>query len=308
MIEIEHLTKRFGSTLAVDDISFTVRPGHVTGFLGPNGAGKSTTMRMVLGLDRPTSGTAHVDGLPYADLPSPVRTVGAMLDAGQVHPRRTAHAHLTSIAETIGEGRTRVQAVLDLVGLNDKARRRVGTFSLGMRQRLGIAAALLGDPGIIVLDEPMNGLDPDGIIWVRSLLRQLADEGRTVFVSSHLMGEMAQTADHLVVVGRGRLVADVPTEQLLQGRTSTVRVRGPEPARLARVLTDAGATVEPADESALHVSGLDAAQIARLALGQQLEVHELVTERRSLEDAFLELTHDATDYRASHTTERTVTR
>jgi ABC-2 type transport system ATP-binding protein len=308
MIEIDHLTKRFGSTLAVDDISFTVRPGHVTGFLGPNGAGKSTTMRMVLGLDRPTSGTAQVDGRPFADLPSPVRTVGAMLDAGQVHPRRTAHAHLTSIAETIGEGRTRVHEVLDLVGLTDKARRRVGTFSLGMRQRLGIAAALLGDPGIIVLDEPMNGLDPDGIIWVRSLLRDLAGEGRTVFVSSHLMGEMAQTADHLVVVGRGRLVADVPTEKLLQGQTSLIRVRGPEPARLARVLTDAGATVEPDAESTLHVSDLAPAQIARVALAQRLEVHELVVERRSLEDAIHEHTHDATDYRAHHTTERTVTR
>ena len=201
-----------------------------------------------------------------------------------------------------------MQEVLDVVGLADKARSRVGTFSLGMRQRLGIAAALLGDPGVVVLDEPMNGLDPDGIIWVRSLLRRLAHEGRTVLVSSHLMGEMAQTADQLVVVGRGRLVADVPTEVLLQGRTSTVRVRGPEPDRLARVLTDAGATVEPAGESTLHVSGLEPAQIARLALEHQLEVHELVAERRSLEDAFLELTHDATDYRAHHTNERTVTR
>ena len=308
MIEIEHLSKRFGSTLAVDDITFSVRPGLVTGFLGPNGAGKSTTMRMVLGLDRPTSGTAYVDGRQYVDLRSPVRTVGAMLDAGQVHPRRTAHAHLTAIAETIGEGRTRVQQVLDLVGLSDTARRRAGTYSLGMRQRLGIAAALLGDPGIIVLDEPMNGLDPDGIIWVRSLLRRLADEGRTVFVSSHLMGEMAQTADHLVVVGRGRVVADVPTERLLSGQGSVVRVRGPEPARLTRVLTQAGAIVEAAGDSAVHVSGLDPARIARLTLDHRLEVHELVTERRSLEDAFLELTHDATDYRADHTTERTVDR
>lgn len=307
MIEIEHLTKRFGSTLAVDDISFSVRPGLVTGFLGPNGAGKSTTMRMVLGLDRPTGGTAHVNGRSYVDLPSPVRAVGAMLDAGQVHPRRTAQAHLTALAETIGEGRVRVQQVLDLVGLTEQARRRVGTFSLGMRQRLGIAAALIGDPSIIVLDEPMNGLDPDGIIWVRSLLRRLADEGRTVFVSSHLMGEMAQTADHLVVVGRGRLVADVPTDRLLSGRGSVVRVRGPEPTRLARVLGDAGGTVEPAGDSALHVSDLDPAQIARLTLDHRLEVHELVTERRSLEDAFLELTHDATDYRADHTTGRTVT-
>ncbi|HEY0643978.1 MAG TPA: AAA family ATPase, partial [Nocardioides sp.] len=195
----------------------------------------------------------------------------------------------------------------DLVGLSDKARRRVGTFSLGMRQRLGIAAALIGDPGTIVLDEPMNGLDPDGIIWVRSLLRRLADEGRTVFVSSHLMGEMAQTADHLVVVGRGRVVADVPTERLLSGQASVVRVRGPEPASLTRVLTQAGAVVEPAADSALHVSGLDAAQIARTTLAQQLEVHELVTERRSLEDVFLELTHDATDFRSDHITERTVT-
>ena len=306
MIEIEHLTKRFGSTVAVDDISFTVRPGLVTGFLGPNGAGKSTTMRMVLGLDRPTGGTAHVNGRSFVDLPSPVRAVGAMLDAGQVHPRRTAQAHLTALAETIGEGRVRVQQVLDLVGLTEQARRRVGTFSLGMRQRLGIAAALLGDPSTIILDEPMNGLDPDGIIWVRSLLRHLAREGRTVLVSSHLMGEMAQTADHLIVVGRGRLVADVATHDLLQGPSSALRVRTPDPHGLTAAVTSAGGTTDAGDDGALLVQGLGAGDLARMALAHRIEIHELVEQDRSLEEAFLELTNHTTDFRAQTSPERTV--
>jgi ABC-2 type transport system ATP-binding protein len=304
MIEVSHLSKKFSDTVAVDDVTFTVRPGLVTGFLGPNGAGKSTTMRMILGLDRPTGGWAHVQGRPYTELPSPIRTVGAMLDAGQVHPRRSALSHLRSIGATIGEGPLRAREVLDLVGLRDQGRRRVGTFSLGMRQRLGIAAALIGDPGIIVLDEPMNGLDPDGIIWVRSLLRHLATEGRTVFVSSHLMGEMAQTADRVVVVGQGRLVADMPTEALLSGQAATVSVRGPEPERLVEVIQGAGGVAERDGADHLTVRSIDPAHIARLALQNHLEVHELVMQRRSLEDAFLELTHDTTEYRAHSTTEK----
>ncbi|GAA2114426.1 ATP-binding cassette domain-containing protein [Nocardioides bigeumensis] len=306
MIEVQRLTKQFKDTLAVDDLTFSVTPGLVTGFLGPNGAGKSTTMRVIVGLDRPTSGEALVDGKSYRTLDAPLRSVGAMLDAGQVHPRRTASAHLLSLAATIGAGQGRVREVLELVGLPDQARRRVGTFSLGMRQRLGIAAALLGDPSTIILDEPMNGLDPDGIIWVRSLLRHLAREGRTVLVSSHLMGEMAQTADHLIVVGRGRLVADVATHDLLQGPSSALRVRTPDPLRLTDAVTGAGGTTDAGDEGALLIHGLTAGDLARLALAHRIEIHELVEQDRSLEEAFLELTNHTTDFRAQTSPERTV--
>ena len=298
MIEVQQLTKRYGTTLAVDDLTFTVRPGHVTGFLGPNGAGKSTTMRMILGLDHPTSGRALVAGRPYRDLPAPLRSVGALLDAGQVHPRRTAQGHLRSLAATLGEGPRRVQSVLDTVGLGDAGRRRVGTFSLGMRQRLGVAAALLGDPEVVILDEPVNGLDPEGVIWIRTFMRALAAEGRTVLVSSHLMSEMAQTADHLLVVGRGRLVADVPTDTLLRGAEPAVRVVSPRPDDVWRVLEPAGASLAARDGNELLIEGLGADVVARLALAHGLELHELVTHRRSLESAYLELTQDSVDYRS----------
>ncbi len=298
MIEVQQLTKRYRTTLAVDDLTFTVRPGHVTGFLGPNGAGKSTTMRMILGLDHPTSGQALVLGRPYQDLPAPLRSVGALLDAGQVHPRRSAQGHLRSLAATLGEGSRRVQFVLDTVGLGDAGGRRVGTFSLGMRQRLGVAAAILGDPEVVILDEPVNGLDPEGVIWIRTFMRGLAAEGRTVLVSSHLMSEMAQTADHLLVVGRGRLVADVPTDTLLRGAEPAVRVVSPTPDDVWRVLELAGADLAARDGNELLVEGLGAEVVARLALAHGLELHELVTHRRSLESAYLELTHDSVDYRS----------
>ena len=308
MIDVQQLTKRYGATLAVDDLTFTVRPGHVTGFLGPNGAGTSTTMRMILGLDHPTSGRALVAGRPYQGLTAPLRSVGALLDAGQVHPRRTARGHLRSLAATIGEGSRRVQSVLDAVGLGDTGSRRVGTFSLGMRQRLGVAAALLGDPGIVILDEPVNGLDPEGVIWIRTFVRALAAEGRTVLVSSHLMGEMAQTADHLLVVGRGRLVADVPTETLLRGTEPSIRVVSPRPDDLWRLLERAGARLAARDGNQLLVEGLTADVVARrLALAHQLEIHELVTHQRSLESAYLELTHDSVDYRSRPTPDQKAT-
>jgi len=298
MIEIQQLTKRYGPTLAVDDLTLTVRPGHVTGFLGPNGAGKSTTMRVVLGLDHPTSGQALVKGRAYRDLPAPLRTVGALLDAGEVHPRRTAAGHLRSLAATIGEGPARVRAVLDMVGLGDAGRRRVGTFSLGMRQRLGVAAALIGDPEVVVLDEPVNGLDPEGVIWIRTFVRGLAAEGRTVLVSSHLMSEMSQTADHLLVVGRGRLVADVATDTLLRGAEPAVRVVTPSAGTMGELLRAAGARIAAADGEELLVQGVGADTVGRLALDHRLEVRQLVTQRRSLEEAYLELTHDSVDYRS----------
>jgi ABC-2 type transport system ATP-binding protein len=298
MIEIQQLTKRYGPTLAVDDLTLTVRPGHVTGFLGPNGAGKSTTMRVVLGLDHPTSGRALVNGRAYRDLPAPLRTVGALLDAGEVHPRRTAAGHLRSLAATIGEGAGRVRTVLDMVGLGDTGHRRVGTFSLGMRQRLGVAAALIGDPEVVVLDEPVNGLDPEGVIWIRTFVRGLAAEGRTVLISSHLMSEMSQTADHLLVVGRGRLVADVPTETLLRGAEPAVRVVTPQVGTMAQLLESAGARITSRDGEELLLQGVGADTVGRLALDHRLALHQLVTQRRSLEEAYLELTHDSVDYRS----------
>ena len=254
MIEVQQLTKRYGTTLAVDDLTFTVRPGHVTGFLGPNGAGKSTTMRMILGLDHPTSGQALVLGRPYQDLPAPLRSVAVLLDAGQVHPRRSAQGHLRSLAATLGEGSRRVQFVLDTVGLGDAGGRRVGTFSLGMRQRLGVAAAILGDPEVVILDEPVNGLDPEGVIWIRTFMRGLAAEGRTVLVSSHLMSEMAQTADHLLVVGRGRLVADVPTDTLLRGAEPAVQVVNPTPDDVWRVFLSWPGPTSPVETATSYSS------------------------------------------------------
>jgi ABC-2 type transport system ATP-binding protein len=253
-------------------------------------------MRVILGLDTPTRGEAVVDGLPYREHRAPLRSVGALLDAGEVHPRRTAHAHLLSLAVTIGAGRSRVDHVLDTVGLSEVARRRVGTYSLGMRQRLGIAAALLGDPGVIILDEPVNGLDPDGVVWIRRLLRSLAAEGRTVLVSSHLMAEMAQTADHLVIVGRGRLLADLPTTELLARGTSRVVVGTRHAARLAPLLVRAGATVEESSGDQIEVSGIDSHAVAELALDHRLPLYELHTRHTSLEEAFMEITQGDLEY------------
>ena len=296
MIEVDRLSKRFGPVTAVDDLSFTVRPGRVTGFLGPNGAGKTTTMRVILGLDAPTSGRALVGGRRYDGLIRPLREVGSLLDATALHAGRTAWAHVLSIAQANGIGRRRVTDVLRLTGLEGVARRRVGGFSLGMKQRLGIAAALLGDPPVLMFDEPVNGLDPEGIHWIRGFFRELAADGRTVLVSSHLMSEMAQTADHLVIIGRGRLLADLPTAELTGARRD-VLVRSPRAAELAELIARRGGTATPQDDGALVVTGLDAAAIGDLAAGHGIAVHALVPRQASLEDAYLELTGGLTEYR-----------
>ena len=297
MIELLGLTKRYGHTLAVDDLTFTVRPSLVTGFLGPNGAGKSTTMRLIIGLDRPTSGTVTVAGKRYADLAAPLQEVGALLEARSVHTGRKAYHHLRALAATHGIAKRRVDEVVDLVGLHEVARKRAGGFSLGMGQRLGIASALLGDPAVVLLDEPVNGLDVEGIRWVRELLRRLADEGRTVFLSSHLMSEMAQTADHVVVVGRGRLIADMPiTDLLAAASTGTVVVRSPYPG-LAAVLRERGAMVVPAGE-VLQVSGLTAVEVGEAAHAAGAVVHELRAVQTSLEEAYVEMTKDAVEFTA----------
>jgi ABC-2 type transport system ATP-binding protein len=298
MIEVQGLSKRYGDTLAVDDLSFTVRPGHVTGFLGPNGAGKSTTMRMIVGLDHPTAGTATVHGRRYRDHPAPLREVGALLEAKSVHKGRSARNHLQALAQTHGIPATRVDEVLALVGLGPVGRRRAGAFSLGMAQRLGIAAALLGDPASVVLDEPVNGLDPDGVLWVRNLLKTLAADGRTVLVSSHLMSEMAVTADHLVIIGRGRLLADTSVEELIaRVAVGSVLVRSPHATDLRELLVGQGATVTSAEPGVLKVGGLTAEQIADLAVDRRMALHELAPQRASLEQAYMELTRDAVEYR-----------
>ncbi|MCG5217405.1 ATP-binding cassette domain-containing protein [Streptosporangium soli] len=294
MIELRGLTKRYGDVLAVSDLTFDVRPGIVTGFLGPNGSGKSTTMRMILGLDAPSAGTAAVRGRRYADLPCPMREVGALLDARAVYGMRSARTHLRCLAQSNGIPPARVEEVLDLVGLTGVARRRVATFSLGMSQRLGVAAALLGDPGILIFDEPVNGLDPEGIRWIRTLMRDLAAEGRTVLVSSHLMSEMALTAHHLVVIGRGRLVADTPLDDF--AATATVLVRTPDAAALAALLTAHGADVDPGPGGVLLVTGMDAPGIGELAAADGLVLYELTPGRASLEEAFMELTRDTVEY------------
>src|SRR5579859_80645 len=276
MIEARGLVKRYGSTAAVNDLSFTIRPGLVTGFLGPNGAGKTTTMRLILGLDYPSAGTVTVNGKPYAQLPDPMHEVGALLDAGAVHGGRTARNHLLCLAQTNGIAKRRVDQVLGLVGLTDVAGKRSRGFSLGMRQRLGIAAALLGDPQILMFDEPVNGLDPEGILWIRNLMRSLAAEGRTVFVSSHLMSEMEYTADHLLVIGRGKLIADCGmAEFIARGSGQAVEVRTPEPARLASALTAAGGTVTAGTDGAMEVRGLTERQVADLAFASSIPVHHL---------------------------------
>jgi ABC-2 type transport system ATP-binding protein len=301
VIEATALTKRFGSKIAVDQVSFTVRPGMVTGFLGPNGAGKTTTMRMIVGLDRPSGGRVTVNGSRYAALKSPLREVGILLDAKAVHPGRSARAHLLAIAATHGIGRRRVNEVISLTGLDAVAGKRVRGFSLGMGQRLGIAAALLGDPATLILDEPVNGLDPEGVIWVRTLARQLAREGRTVFLSSHLMSEMAQTADHLIVLGRGRVIADAPVSDIVAlAQGTAVRVRTPDASRFERVLTALSASVTLADNDPglLQVNGLTASRIGELAAAERVILHELSPLSGSLEDAYLSLTRDEVEYHA----------
>ncbi len=298
VIEVRGLTKHYGRTTAVAGLDFDVRPGHVTGFLGPNGAGKSTTMRMILGLDAPTSGTARVNGRAYREIRRPLHEVGAVLESRAVHGGRTAYHHLLGLAQSNGIGKRRVREVLDLVGLQDVARKRARGFSLGMSQRLGLAAALLGDPPILLCDEPVNGLDPEGIRWIRTLLRGLAAEGRTVFVSSHLMSEMALTADHLIVIGRGRLLADAPIAELLgESGSAFTRVRTPDPDRFAEYLAGAGASARPDSDGALDVRGLSMTAIGDLAAAQRIVLHELSPQQPTLETAFLDLTRDAVDFR-----------
>jgi ABC-2 type transport system ATP-binding protein len=330
MIEVRDLTKRYGPKVAVDHLSFTVEPGRVTGFLGPNGAGKSTTMRLVLGLDHPNAGSATINGKPYHELPRPLRTVGALLEAKSVHGGRSARNHLTFLAQTQGLPRRRVDEVLGLVGLLEVANKRSKGFSLGMSQRLGIAAALLGDPEVLLLDEPVNGLDPEGVLWIRNLMKQLAAEGRTILVSSHLMNEMAVTADHLIVIGRGRLIIESSTEDVIaRSADKSVRVRSPEAERLAKLIEAAGGTAAAGDKAAaggsagsgstaaagtfspavaaeaapangngaglLTVTGLDAARIGELAASAQIVLHEL-TPLASLEEAFMELTSGSVEF------------
>jgi ABC-2 type transport system ATP-binding protein len=301
MIEIEHISKRYGEKLAVDDISFVVKPGTVTGFLGPNGAGKSTTMRMIVGLDAPSAGTIRVNGRAYRDFQAPLHEVGALLEARAIHTGRSAYNHLLAMAQTHGIGRARVQEVIELVGLSSVARKRAGGFSLGMGQRLGIASALLGDPQTVILDEPANGLDPEGILWIRTLLKQLASEGRTVFLSSHLMSEMAQTAEHLVIVGRGRVIADTTVEEVVAQASigATVHVRSPQAPALRDALAGEGVRIHSRERETLDVHGLSAQRIGELAAQQQLILHELTPQRASLEDAYMRLTGDAVEYRTN---------
>ncbi len=297
MIQLDRLTKTFGAKKAVDDISATIQPGKVTGFLGPNGAGKSTTMRMIMGLDRPTSGTALINGKRYSQLRSPLTEVGALLDAKAVHTGRTAYNHLLAMAATHGIPKRRVHEVIGLTGLDAVAGKRVGGFSLGMGQRLGIAAAMLGDPATLILDEPVNGLDPEGVLWVRQFARFLAGQGRTVFLSSHLMSEMAQTADHIIVLGRGRILADAPVADILAGATrNAVRVRSPQVEQLARALASADVTITGVESQLIEVTGLTAAQIGEAAAAAGIVLHELTPLSASLEEAYLELTHDEVEY------------
>jgi len=297
MIEVNGLTKVYGDKTAVAGVSFTVRAGQVTGFLGPNGAGKSTTMRMIMGLDRPTSGSATVNGLPYVQHKAPLREVGALLDAKAVHTSRSAYNHLLAMAATHSIPKARVHEVIEMTGLEAVARKKAGGFSLGMGQRLGIAAALLGDPQTLILDEPVNGLDPEGVVWVRNLVRYLAGQGRTVFLSSHLMSEMAQTADHLVVIGRGRVIADAPIRDIITGKgQSRVRVRTDQPDHLRQLLAGRGASIEVPERELLEVTGLDPRTIAATALENQVMVYELTPLVASLEEAYMELTKDDVEY------------
>jgi ABC-2 type transport system ATP-binding protein len=301
-IQVQNLTKQYGSTRAVDDLSFEVRPGLVTGFLGPNGAGKTTTMRCILGLDAASSGNVTVSGRAYRDLPAPLREVGALIDAGAVHPKRTAHNHLLALAQSNRIPAQRVDEVLGMVGLESVAGRRVGGFSLGMNQRLGIAAALLGDPPVLMFDEPVNGLDPEGIVWVRKFMQSLAAEGRTVFVSSHLMSEMALMADHVIVIGRGRLLRDQTVSEFVETSSEHhVLVRARDLTALSGLLSTAGARVRQLEDGGLEVFGLDAPAIGELAASQFIALHELSPQRGSLEEAFMKLTQDSVEYSASVT-------
>jgi ABC-2 type transport system ATP-binding protein len=299
MIEIHELTKRYGDQVAVDRLTFTVRPGRITGFLGPNGAGKSTTMRMIVGLDRPDSGTATVAGRPYARHPAPLHVAGALLDATSFHKGRTAFGQVLALAQTHGISPDRVSEVLALAGLDSVAHRRAGGFSLGMAQRLGIAAALIGDPGVIILDEPVNGLDPDGVIWIRTLLKTLAQEGRTVLISSHLMSEMAVTAEHLLIIGRGRLLADTSVQDLIaQVAVEEVLVRSPQATELREVLAGRATAIAAVAPGLLRVRGASAEQIGELAAEKGLVLHELVPQRASLEQAYLQLTRESVQFDA----------
>jgi ABC-2 type transport system ATP-binding protein len=300
VIVAEGLTKYYGRQRAVEDLSFTVRPGVVTGFLGPNGSGKSTTMRLILELDAPSSGDVTVNGKHYRDHRAPLHQVGALLEARSVHTGRSAYNHLLALAQTHGIGRRRVDELVDLVGLQDVAKKRAGQFSLGMGQRLGIAAALLGDPSTVMLDEPVNGLDPEGILWVRHLLKGLAAEGRTVFVSSHLMGEMSLTADHLIVIGRGRKIADMSTEEFIRQASGTrVLVRSPQAAELDGLLSGPDVTVSANGSELLEVRGLTAAQIGEAAAANQVVLHELTPQQASLEEAFMTLTKEEVEFKAA---------
>ncbi|MEM9042425.1 MAG: ABC transporter ATP-binding protein [Actinomycetota bacterium] len=303
MIEVTHLTKAYGETLAVDDLSFSVQPGIVTGFLGPNGAGKSTTMRMILGLDAPTSGTATVGGRPLVAHETPLTSIGFLLEAGAVHPSRSAYDHLRALAVTNGISTARVDEVLDIVGLGEVAKRRSGGFSLGMGQRLGIAAALLGDPEVIMLDEPVNGLDPEGIKWIRRLLQDLAREGRTVFVSSHLMSEMQLMAEHFVIIGRGRLIEDISTDELhAMASGETTQVAADRLDDLVSLMSADGVEITSTDRETVRVSGLDADRIGALARDNGIALTRLIPEQRSLEDVFMDLTADAVQYQGVDST------
>ncbi len=305
MIEAQYLSKHYGEKVAVDDITFTVRPGEVTGFLGPNGAGKSTTMRMIVGLDRPSGGSIQVNGRPYAEHKAPLHEVGALLEAKAVHQGRSAYQHLNALAATHGIPRRRIDEVIDMTGLTAVAKKRTGGFSLGMGQRLGIAVALLGDPHTVVLDEPVNGLDPDGVLWVRNMVKELAAHGRTVFLSSHLMSEMTQTADHLIVIGRGKILADAPIGDVLAGAGgSYTRVRTEDPEQLTKLLTAAGATVT-ADSQRLDVTGIDAHDIGQTALEHGILVYELTPVTGSLEDAYMGLTRDDVEFESHDIEEAT---
>ncbi|MCW2544373.1 MAG: transporter related protein [Frankiales bacterium] len=300
MIEARNLSKQYGEKLAVDDLTFTVKPGIVTGFLGPNGAGKSTTMRMILGLDRPSAGSVTIDGKPYAAHPRPLQTVGALLEARAVHTSRSADNHLRALAATHGISSSRVSEVIDLVGLQGVARKRAGGFSLGMGQRLGIASALLADPHTLILDEPANGLDPEGIRWMRDLLKGLAHEGRTVFVSSHLMSEMALTAEHVIVVGRGRLMADMSMEELIAtASANVVTVRTPQFAELQAALAGPDIRIVTSEPGLLEITGLTAAQIGKAAADHRIELHELTPQQASLEQAFMEMTQNEVEFHAA---------
>lgn len=300
MIEARGLSKHYGAKVAVADISFSIRPGQVTGFLGPNGAGKSTSMRLMVGLDRPSAGTVTIAGQRYRDLAAPLAEVGTLLDAKGVHPGRSARSHLRALAATHGISDKRVGEVLEQTGLSSVANKRVGGFSLGMGQRLGIAAAILGDPQVLILDEPINGLDPDGVLWVRQFVRHLASEGRTVLLSSHLMSEMAQTADHVIVLGRGRVVADAPIADFIsRGQSEAVTVRTPEAAKLASLLLSGASpdvSLEPLTDEGFTTQGLAAAEIGRVAARNGIELHELSPVSASLEDAYLALTRDQLEY------------